>query len=155
MNENIDHAKIDQNLQFKYALRLLSIAEANDFEGHLIKCDNCAKQLAEITRFFELLQQSISNHNSVVNPAEKLGVGIKDESGHAAIAENRAIESMLQNPANHQLEDLLAVLKGCFNGFQKLRNNISAQMNDRIEPAQIEQAALEILLALPRQVSKI
>jgi hypothetical protein len=154
MTEITDHLKIDQNQQFKYVLRLMSLAEAKEFEHHLTNCDLCAKSISEVTQFFELLQNSISTSSPSSTEQQIKNTIIENQLGGSP-DQSSTIQSMLQNPASYQLNDLLSILVSCFNGFQKLRKNIATQLNSQIETAQIEQVALEILLALPKQVSKI
>src|SRR5687768_6458176 len=55
-----DHAANNYQVMFRYILRLLAVDEARQFENHFTSCDECAAQLKEITRFFELLRASLN-----------------------------------------------------------------------------------------------
>ncbi|MEW6734774.1 MAG: hypothetical protein AB1489_25840 [Acidobacteriota bacterium] len=146
MAESRHHASEDRQVVFKYVLRLLALREAQQFEAHFAACDECATQLREVTHFFDLLQQALEKSCESVQGEEMLAEGR---------AKLPTLADIFHPPADLDVERLVTVFANCFAGFQKLCRNIAARMNPNFDMTQIEQAAIEILLALPGQVSKI
>jgi hypothetical protein len=165
MAETKYHALEDRKIGIRYVLRLLGVDEARQFETHFAQCDQCAAQLAELTRFFELLRAALAPKTPVNKRVDS------DLRAQSEIADEKPVETpasfkvsnktsaelgnLFNSPENIGSEQLLTIFSNCFAGFQKLRKNISTRIGSNVETTQIEQAAIEILLALPNQVSKI
>lgn len=144
MTNEIRHANEDLGLAFKYVLRLLTVEEARSFESHFACCEVCAEQLAEITRFFELLGKSLGAEQALQSSKEK-----------AAESASRTIGEFLGATSFDDGDRLIELFVKCFAGYSKLRKNIASRLGPKVEQAQIDRAAIEILLALPNYVSKI
>ena len=147
------HALDERGLAFKYLLRLLTIEQARRFESHLAGCDRCSGQLAEVTNFFELLRKALNARPATASTniaetdieREVLSLGASSMRG----------EEFIQLPPNLDQDRLIEIFTNCFAGFQKLRSNIADRIGAKVEMDQIDQAAIEILIALPHHVSKI
>jgi hypothetical protein len=143
------HAANSRELLVKYVLRLLTMEEARQFEGHFASCDDCAANLSEVTRFCELLQHALQTPTRGDKPPAA------DASAAPAVTAGSTIKDIFNAPEQFEVGRLLQVFTDCFNGFQKLTGNIAARMDKKTDRHLIERAALEILLALPDKVSKI
>jgi hypothetical protein len=140
MVKTVCNALDDRGIAFKYILRLLTVEQAQQLESHLAGCDDCAQELAEITHFFELLRKALN---------------AKPAGFNALPAPEPAMAGLQQSSLDLDSDKLVTIFANCFAGFQKLCKNIAARIGPKVERTQIEQAAIEILLALPNQVSKI
>ena len=158
MAETIHHALDDHKLAFKYVLRLLTVEQARQFETHFANCDHCAKYLGEITHFFELLRSSLGSSDvekAGTLPTSSALPQTASQTPTSQAPMSQAIGQIFQSPPNLDSEKLVAIFANCFAGFQRLRKNIAARIGSKVEMEQIDHAAIEILLALPTQVSKI
>lgn len=133
---------------FKYVLRLLAIAEAENLETHLKDCPKCGKSLTEINHFFQLLSLSLRDKSQSKTK----------ESSQGANAEKvppLAIEDILNKRPDIDREKIVETLSNSYLGFRRLAKSIATRMGPQAEPLQVERAAIEILLALPNHVTKI
>jgi hypothetical protein len=146
MTKTTHHAFDDRRQAIKYVLRLLSVEQARQLEDHLAGCERCSIELAEVTRFFELLRSAI-NTRPVITGSEDLSIQMN------------IVETLPENGpkplSGIDMDKMMTIFCNCFAGFQRLRKNIAARIGPKVEAIQIDQAAIEILLALPSQVIKM
>lgn len=147
----IEHGRVESGrLLFKYVLRLMGVEEARRLETHLADCNACAAELAGVTRFFELLERALR-----LAPRGARGELQTGSSRREGQEEQPALQDLVKPPGHIEEERLIDVFVRCYAGFERLRKNIAARMPGTNDMEQIEQAAIEILIALPGQVSKL
>lgn len=157
----------DQRTIFKYVLRLLELSEAQQLEFHINECLICENQLKDVIHFCDLLRKSMHISKETTRPVKGSAKDISkeeaddqnsakpEEEERSILAEhNEAQWANLLGSAN-QPGRLIEVFANCYSGFHKLRKNISIRMSPTLSDDQIDLAAIEILLALPSQVSSL